>query len=181
MSDRLIVSLDVAYANGQAYGVAVGFRDWLDNTPLFIECVADSIASDYVSGEFWTREVPVLRKLIDRMKPHEGRRIFLVDGYVWLDANGKRGIGAVLWEDILHRNDTVIGIAKTSYRDAPHIEVLRCDSKKPLFVTAAGVDPHVAAQAIRNMHGEHRLPTLIKWTDTCTKDLVVGRSDSLRF
>ena len=181
MSDRLIVALDVAYANGQAYGVAVGFHDWLDEKPQFIDCVSDKISGDYVPGAFWVRELPILQKLVERLPPHQGRRIFLVDGYVWLDADGKRGMGAVLWEDVLQKKDAVIGVAKTPYRSAPHIEMQRRESKKKIFVTAAGVDPLVAAQAIRTMHGSNRIPTLIKWADTCTKDLVVGRSDSLKF
>lgn len=181
LSDRLIVALDVAYANGQAYGAAVGFHDWLDEKPQFIDCVSDAIASDYVPGTFWMRELPILQKLVEHLHPHEGRRIFLVDGYVWLSADGARGIGAMLWEDVLQRKDVVIGVAKTPYRHAPHIEVQRQGSQKKLFVTAAGVDPIVAAQIIRTMHGAYRIPTLIKWADTCTKDLVVGRSDSLKF
>lgn len=179
--ERLMIALDVAYTRDHAYGVAVGFRNWSDHKPLFIEHVRDAIADDYTPGEFWKRELPVLQKLVQQTRLYSGKRIYLVDGYVWLDAQGHRGLGAVFWEDVLLQKNVVIGIAKTAYRDAPHMEVRRGDSDKPLFVTAAGIETSIAAQTVRNMHGSFRLPTLIKLADTCTKDLAVGRSDSLRY
>ena len=43
--------------------------------------------------------------------------------------------------------------------------VLRGDSSRPLFVTAAGMNPHGAAELVRGMHGPHRVPTLLKRAD----------------
>jgi len=43
--------------------------------------------------------------------------------------------------------------------------VLRGDSSRPLFVTAAGMNADGAAELVRGMHGLHRLPTLLKRAD----------------
>lgn len=196
--ERLMVAFDVAYAADAAYGVAVGFRDWSDATPLFIEHVRRPYALGefedirYIPGEFWRRELPILQMLIERTQKYSGFRIYLVDAYAWLDPFGRRALGAILWQEVMKRQGVVIGVAKNEYKVAdnlgykvfPHTEcerVQRCGSKKPLFVTAAGADPRVAAKAIQNMHGPHRHPTLIKWADTGTRDLVAGRSDFLNF
>jgi len=43
--------------------------------------------------------------------------------------------------------------------------VLRGDSRRPLYVTAAGLDPAAAALHVRSMHGPFRIPTLLKRVD----------------
>jgi deoxyribonuclease V len=49
---------------------------------------------------------------------------------------------------------------------------MRGESKKPLFVTSAGVDTDWAAAQIINMDGEYRLPTLVKLADSLSKEEV---------
>jgi deoxyribonuclease V len=43
-------------------------------------------------------------------------------------------------------------------------EVLRGQSRQPLFVTSVGLEDD-AAQCVRKMHGEFRMPTLLKRVD----------------
>ena len=89
----------------------------------------------------------------------------MVDAYVYLDALGRAGIGQLLWEQ-LHRRIPVIGVAKTRFISAdPTWEILRGRSKTPLFVTAIGCDLEFAKDAVVSMHGEHRIPTLLKRVD----------------
>jgi deoxyribonuclease V len=59
----------------------------------------------------------------------------------------------------------VVGVAKTRFASAAAVDVVRGDSQKPLFVTAAGVDVEWAAEQVKRMHGPYRIPTLLKRVD----------------
>ena len=60
----------------------------------------------------------------------------------------------------------VIGVAKTSFRGSGFAQaVLRGTSQRPLYVTAAGMKPEIAAAHVLSMHGEYRIPTLLKRAD----------------
>ena len=50
-------------------------------------------------------------------------------------------------------------------RDGVAEAVLRGGSERPLWVTAAGMDPREACARVREMHGAHRIPTLLKRVD----------------
>jgi deoxyribonuclease V len=93
----------------------------------------------------------------------------VVDGYVWLSRDAKPGLGAHLYES-LGRTIPVIGVAKTQFLSAPAACVKRGHSDKPLFVTAAGIDLEMAARYIEGMHGEHRLPTLLRRVDRLCRE-----------
>lgn len=46
---------------------------------------------------------------------------------------------------------------------------MRGTSTSPLFVTAVGIDPQVAADRVRDMHGPFRIPTLVKRADSLAR------------
>ena len=74
-------------------------------------------------------------------------------------------MGAHLYS-ALGKRASVIGVAKTRYAGATHaIPVLRGGSKSPLFVTVIGMPASDAAERIEQMHGPHRIPTLLKLVD----------------
>ena len=78
----------------------------------------------------------------------------MIDGYVWLDDETTTGLGAHLYE-ALDQDIAVIGVAKSQYRQSDvAVEIQRGDSGRSLFVTAAGIRPEEAADAIRSMHGD---------------------------
>ena len=90
----------------------------------------------------------------------------LVDGYVWLGNDKSPGLGAHLFE-ALDGKIPVIGVAKTKFASAVIAkEIFRGNSRNPLYVTSAGINPDVAVQQIENMHGQFRIPTLLKRVDT---------------
>jgi deoxyribonuclease V len=94
----------------------------------------------------------------------------LVDAYVWLPPDAKPGLGARL-HDALGHGTAIVGIAKNPLAgDALAIPVLRGASKRPLFVTAAGLDPADAADGVRRMHGVYRVPTLLRRVDRLGRD-----------
>jgi deoxyribonuclease V len=65
----------------------------------------------------------------------------------------------------------VIGVAKTPFRgDTWSTPVLRGQSKNQLHVTSVGIDSSQAAARVAAMHGEHRIPTLLKLADRLARD-----------
>ena len=68
----------------------------------------------------------------------------------------------------------MIGVAKRSFKDTPEqCELFSGDSTKPLFVTAVGMTLGEAKAHIASMHGEHRIPTLLKRVDQLCRGIVV--------
>ena len=64
---------------------------------------------------------------------------------------------------------SVIGVAKTPFQDiSDEHKLLRGKSKKPLYVTAID-DLITAKQNILSMHGDFRLPTLLRRVDQNTR------------
>lgn len=65
----------------------------------------------------------------------------------------------------------VIGVAKTAFRTATHaVPVVRGDTfARPLYVTAAGMPRHQAADLIRHMAGRYRLPDALRRADAVAR------------
>lgn len=162
------VALDVYYGPTWTRGAAVGFGSVADEQPAFVvvEEFAGS-AEDYEPGEFKKRELPFLVKLVELARARAEIATILIDGYVWLD-DGRAGLGGHLYEQLDPRVP-IIGVAKTRYRGANAIEILRGESKSPLLITAAGIEPSAAAELVRAMHGDHRIPTLLRAVDRATR------------
>ena len=166
-----IAFLDVSYAS-DATGVACLLADtWTAATPAMEICRCLACApADYVPGEFYKRELPLLRAVIDDLTPHPA--MLVIDGYVWLGANNAPGLGAHLFE-ALHSATPIVGVAKTRYRDDTWSErVYRGESRRPLYVTAAGVEATKAAELVSRMHGKHRIPTLLQQVDRLARAAV---------
>ncbi|MCP5051190.1 MAG: hypothetical protein GY940_28755 [bacterium] len=61
----------------------------------------------------------------------------------------------------------VIGVAKNPFKTAVFgTPVLRGQSQKPLIVTAVGMPEQEACERVKSMHGDFRIPTLLKLVDT---------------
>jgi deoxyribonuclease V len=159
-----IAFLDVAYA-ADAAGVACVLADaWTAAKPAaeISDCVACAPAT-YVPGEFYKRELPLLRTVIDGLGFHPA--VIVVDGYAWLGGNCAPGLGARLYE-VFGSTIPVVGIAKTPYRDDTWSErIYRGKSRRPLYVTSAGIENVEAAGLVRGMHGGYRIPTLLQQVD----------------
>jgi deoxyribonuclease V len=156
----VIACVDVHYEADLVTAACVG-GEWTDELAT-IEVVVRTrgAAAPYQPGAFYERELPYLIAVLDRMPALEA---ILVDAYVWLGPE-RAGLG---WHLHQVRQVPVIGVAKTAFAAAESIDVLRGTSARPLHVTAIGIDAVLAANRVREMHGEHRIPTL------------VGRADAL--
>jgi len=157
----VIAAFDVHYEGDERATAAVLlFVNYADAEPAAERVLPIEGVLPYLSGRFYQRELPCILALIEQMDdmPNE----IIVDGYVWL--GGKPGLGRYLFGS-LSGKVPVIGVAKSPHRDAPASEVFRGASKRPLYVTAEGMDVRHAAERICGMHGPHRLPTLLKRVD----------------
>lgn len=123
-------------------------------------------AEAYEPGAFYRRELPLLLAVLARLPAPPD--VLVIDGFVWLDGAGRKGLGAHLHEET---GIPVIGVAKTGFHEAERfsLPVRRGASDRPLFVTAAGLDPAEAAAWIARMHGAHRLPTLLSRADALAR------------
>lgn len=160
----MLACTDVDYrADDSARVAAVFFNNWRDEAPTLEQVKGITEVQPYQAGRFFERELPCLLAVLDgHLRDLDA---VIIDGYVTLDAAGRFGLGQHLFE-ALGGQIPVIGVAKTAFQGSPHaVHVLRGQSQTPLYVTAAGLDLQQAAQHIREMHGAHRLPTLLKRVD----------------
>jgi deoxyribonuclease V len=162
----MLAALDAHYDDATLLGTgaAVIFRHWEDCAPLAEYTAICNDIQPYVPGDFFKRELPCLLAVLEKVQ--EPLKLIIVDGYVILGS--KPGLGLRLWE-ALGKKTPIIGVAKTRYQSASAIEIKRGQSKTPLYVTAAGVNPIEAAEDIARMAGAFRIPTLLKRVDQLTR------------
>ena len=167
----MIACIDVDYTDGpagtRARAACVVFPSWSAAAPTAEHLRELTAVADYVPGRFFERELPCALAVLEQVE-HPLTTV-VVDGYVVLDAAGKLGMGGHL-HAALGGRIAVVGVAKNPYPGAPAIEVHRGDSSRPLYVTALGVTPELAATQVEQMHGRFRLPTLLKRVDRLCRD-----------
>jgi deoxyribonuclease V len=158
----VIYALDVDYRDDGAGHVALaGFTQWTDARPAIERVTVVSPVAPYEPGAFYKRELPCLLAALALVA---APTCVVVDGHVWLRALDDAGLGARLYE-ALHGAAPVVGVAKQAFADGVAQPVLRGASKQPLWVSAVGVDVSEACDHVRAMHGEHRIPTLLRRVD----------------
>jgi len=163
----MIAAFDVSYSDKKACAAAVTFDRFDASEPTAEYSASFPVQSDYIPGEFYRRELPPIVALIEKydIRPD----IVVIDGYVFLDGIEKPGLGARLYE-YLHAKVPVIGVAKNRFKDLPEgFAVYRKGSIKPLYVTSVGIDLERAKQAVISMHGNHRIPAMLKRVDLLSR------------
>ncbi len=169
----MIACIDVGYREDSARAACVTFGDWEDDRSLGEYVLDIDHIEPYVPGQFFRRELPCVMAVLNELPTAPD--VIVIDGYVWLDADGRKGLGAHLYE-ALNEATPIVGVAKTRFATATTaLEVLRGSSDRPLMITAAGLDHDLAADCIRRMHGTNRIPTLLKRVDH------LSRTDRKRF
>src|SRR5215470_10841339 len=105
----LISILDVAYAVEAAGVACVLAESWTAPVPAAeISKHMACTPAKYEAGYFYKRELPLLRTIIDDLEYRPA--VFVIDGYVWLGAKNKPGLGAYLFESV-GRTIPVVGVA----------------------------------------------------------------------
>lgn len=159
----MLAAVDAQYTDDRAAVACISFNDWPDAAATTEHTTVLPAPESYTPGEFFRRELPCILSVL-RLLP-EPPEIVLIDGYVWLDDAGRKGLGAHLF-DALGGSVAVVGVAKRSFFGATNArEVRRGESARPLYVTAAGISLDVAEAGVRAMHGPFRVPTLLKRVD----------------
>lgn len=165
----MLLALDTYYFANMAKTVAILFHDWSDaRVQQTYSEVLDGVA-DYEPGSFYKRELPCILSLLRQIDLSSISAI-IIDGFVFLDDAGSPGLGAHLYQS-LNGKIPVIGIAKTNFATVhTHKRALyRGESKRPLFISAIGMDVDKATANVQRMHGPHRIPTLLKELDGWTR------------
>ena len=164
----MLLATDIQYedtsANGSAVAAGILFSSWIDDEcdRTFTKKVTG--IAPYEPGNFYKRELPCILELLTEVNLNEVTAI-VVDGYVLLGKAQKPGLGMHLFEAI-DRVVPVIGVAKNRFADTPEeCEILSGSSLSPLFVTSVKMPLAVAKANIEGMHGENRIPTLLKKVD----------------
>jgi len=81
-----------------------------------------------------------------------------------------------LWKS-LNGKVKIIGVAKQCYQGSNAVKLIRQRSRRPLYITSAGMEPDMAAGLISAMHGNYRLPTLLRQADSLSRLSVVKKED----
>lgn len=162
----MIYCFDTYYGDHYAKTAVVGIENWEAATPSFELSDVINEVNDYESGSFYKRELPCLLSIIDKINLDPSKDILVIDGYVVLSDEGKLGLGGYLFKE-LEANIAVIGVAKNNFFTLDNLKrkVFRGKSKKPLYVTAMGLELQKACSFISHMHGKFRLPTILKLVD----------------
>lgn len=167
----MILATDVGYAGDRGTAAVIGFGAWSDERASFSETATCTVEAEYRPGSFFERELPCILPLVQRVARHRAAGIVVIDGYV--DLGGKPGLGGYLFEalELSGLSVAVVGVAKNRFYGAPAVEVMRGESKHPLYVSTRGVDADTAARWIAGMHGPYRMPTLLRVVDQLTRGL----------
>lgn len=170
--DAMIAAIDAQYDANSASVACVTFDAWPDAAPSAEWSTRVMDIAPYVPGAFWRRELPCIVGVLEKLPALP--KVIVIDGYVWLDDDRRKGLGAHLF-DALDGRAAIVGVAKRAFRGSAHAAaVVRGGSERPLYVTAEGIPLAEAASAIETMHGEHRIPTLLKCVDQmCRRELEV--------
>jgi deoxyribonuclease V len=167
----MILAADVDYRDDEAVIAGVLFESWNAASCSAIcktKCI--NIAA-YEPGKFFKRELPCILQLIEEhaLQPD----VIVIDGYVYLDGISKPGLGKYIY-DALDRKVPVIGVAKNPFNQIDSVfSILRGNSTKPLFVTCEGYNLEEAKRNIISMHGQYRIPTLLKLADSICREKAI--------
>jgi deoxyribonuclease V len=164
----MIFAVDVYYRDAHAIAAGVMFDRWEDDEPISKVVVQIKDVAAYIPGQFYQRELPCILELVNQLRYLP--TYIIVDGYVYLDETKKPGLGKYLY-DALEGKSIVIGVAKSRFKDiSTRSELFRGTSRKPLHVTAEGIDESEAKSLISRMYGEHRIPAMLKLVDNLSRE-----------
>ena len=146
-----------------AVAAAVAFDDWdaPEATRTYQHVVTQ--VEPAPRGDLDLRDLPCLLQLlrVHGLQPE----LIVIDGFVHLDSGETPGLGRHL-HHALEGRTAIIGVAKTGPPGLPGLpaqfEVAREEEARPLVLTCIGIDLNAAKARLRAMHGQRRVPTLLK-------------------
>ena len=167
MESVIVACFDVYYYENYAKASCVVFQKDEEEHILAEYNVLVNEINEYIPGQSYKRELPCILKVLDEVK--EKIDFIIVDSFVWINDNHK-GLGGYLYE-ALDCKTPVMGVAKTFFKDSTnYLEVYRGDSNKPLYVSAANLDLNYAAQFVKELKGDYRMPQVLKRVDQLSRE-----------
>jgi len=164
------LAIDVYYYNENKAKIAgILFEDWEATEPLKIVSTNFDRVKNYEPGNFYKRELPCIMELL-KLIDMDTVDIIIIDGYVYLENQNSPGLGLHLY-NTLEKKIPVIGVAKTYFHKSIAEKTFRGKSQTPLYITSVGLETDKAANLIKNMHGNHRIPKLLKLLDQETRKI----------
>ena len=166
--------LDVQYnGNKNAIVACIGFYNWNDEKASYAKTHFIEKIEPYESGFFYKRELPCLLEALDGLDDID---CVIVDGYVWLEEVTHAGLGLHLY-NALEKKVPVVGVAKTVFSGTPRVcEILRGESKKPLFISSVDMELEEAKKHVAKMNGKYRIPTFLKEVDALARGSITVES-----
>ena len=163
------LAVDAYYTGNKAKVVGVLFENFSDEKPLKIISKVVGNVAPYESGSFYKRELPRIVSLLQDLDVRD-ISLIVIDGFVYLDDEGRYGLGGHLYE-CLECRVQIVGVAKSPFKGSCKFvrEICRGRSKRPLFVSAIGMDIDEAARLVKWMSGGFRTLKLLKILDDETK------------
>lgn len=164
----IVACFDVYYYKDYARACCIVFsKDEEEIISKYIEEIEG--IEEYVSGQFYKRELPCILKVLDKVK--ENIDIIITDSFVWVDGY-KDGLGAYLYKYI-DCKIPVIGVAKSYLKGSTScLEIYRGQSSNPLYVSAIGIDLNYSAELIKNLKGDFRIPDILKKVDKLSRKII---------
>ncbi len=164
------IVIDVGYDENKANAASLSFENWDDSSPTDSKKILLENIADYEPGKFYLRELPCILESLNQYDLDQVDTI-IIDGFVWLNSEKKPGLGAYLFEK-LDKKIPIIGVAKRKFHGENIFmkTIERGESKNPLFITAEGIEVNEAAELIKNMHGDFRIPTLLRVVDQLSRE-----------
>lgn len=159
------------FDNDKANTICLAFEDWEKAVPDYEFSEIKEGVEEYIPGQFYKRELPCILSLLEKIKTQiKDISCIIIDGFVYLDDDMKAGLGKHLF-DALNGEIPVVGVAKTNFAtvEKHKLPLKRGKSETPLYISSVGIDMETAYDLIKKMHGDFRIPTLLKKVDTLTR------------
>ena len=164
----MFLAADVHYRDDAAHIAGVAFARIEADRPQATYTATLYGVAPYQPGAFWRRELPPLLHLLRTHRLHPAA--LFIDGHVYLDGHAQPGLGARLHQALGGRVP-VIGVAKNAFRGMdPACALHRGHSRRPLYVTAAGLSRDEARALVMAMSSEGRIPTLLRFADRLSRE-----------
>lgn len=165
----MILAFDTYYFDTSAKTVFIAFDGWTASMIAMVHAEVLENPDVYTPGAFYKRELPCIASLLNKVDK-TGVQAIIIDGFVYLDDNGRLGLGGHLY-NALHGAIPIIGVAKNDFVTIKRNKraVFRGKSLRPLYVTSVGMELDQAAENIKRMAGAFRMPALLKELDQLTK------------
>ena len=175
----MILALDSYYKDDICNTSLVVFENKDSSEPIYTDTVYTKVTSEYIPGEFYKRELPGIKKILKKIikeQPELWSQIHavIVDSYITLKVGDKEwdGLGAYVNKFLnkIGHHKIIYGVAKSKFGNCDEISgrVYRGKSKNPLYVQTTGA-PAVIGYTILEMHGNYRIPTMLKEVDRLSR------------